>query len=306
MLHNYFDYKLKAPILTDAFISDDGDPNGRTGKGLISLGLKYMLNDYRNNFAKNYVSLNGKNFDHRDKHRYSEANNQTTLVHIEDLKAWTNIEDFFNDITEGVDVDEKNEKPYKIKAKILFSTNKTIKVNGDSAVDRTVFFELSDYYSSSFSPEDDFKHWFFKEWNEKQWQLFDFFMVKCVQIFLKEYKIITADTINLQRRTLLEHSSPDFVNFLDFYKFNDDDHKNKLPEGYYLLNGNIELEHDKKELFNSFLESYPEYARQKGFNQARFTKWIKLYAKTSELIQEIQKSDERRSSNKDYITFKKK
>lgn len=306
LLHDYRDYKLKAPILTDAFLGVDGEANGRTGKGVFSMGLKYMSNDFASETAKCYVSLNGKNFDLKDKHRYADCSINTTCVHIEDIKAYTNIEDFFNDITEGVIVDKKNEKPYRIFPKIIFSTNKTIKIEGGSAKDRTIMYEFAEHYDSNYSPQDEFKHWFFKEWNAEQWQLFDCMMCYSIAEFFKAGKIIEAETINLTRRVLLEHTSREFVTFLDYYMFNDADHLNKLPKGYHLTDGELKKEHEKKQLYDQFTESYPDYTRRRGFNQARFTKWLKLYADNSEILEPITELDERRSNGKDYITFKLK
>ena len=307
LLHDYLDYKLKAPIFTDAFLGQDGEANGRTGKGVFALGLKYMQNDFNNVLADGYTSINGKNFDVRDKHRYSDAGINTKTIHIEDVKAYTNIEDFFNDITEGIMVDKKNDKPFRIFSKLFFSTNKTLKIEGGSAKDRTEMYEFADHYSSEFSPQDEFKHWFFKEWDVLEWQRFDLLMCSSIQEFFKAGKIITAETINLGRRTLIDHTSREFIGFMDFFGFDSEDESKNNPKiGFYLTSGETKKEHKKKELFEQFILSYPDYGKRKGFSQARFTKWIKLYAQNSDTIQEITEFDERRSNNIDYITFKLK
>lgn len=303
LLHDYKDYKLKAPILTDAFLGESGEANGRTGKGVFSMGIKYMANDFNNDAAKGYVSISGKNFDINNKHRYSDANINTKTIHLEDIKQYTDIEDFFNDITEGIDVDKKGEKPYKIHSKLLFSSNKTVKIVGGSAKDRTVVFEFADHYSSNYSPQDEFGHWFFKEWSVKEWQRYDYLMCQCIQQFFIAEKMLTANTINLGYRTLLEHTSQEFVTFLDYYDFKDEDHNRGLHKGYYLTNGEKSKEHNKKALYNSFLVNYPDYTKRKRFNQSRFTKWVKLYTENSKFLLPLTKEDQRRSNNKDYITF---
>ena len=305
LLHDYRDYKLKAPIFTDAFLGQDGEANGRTGKGVFALGVKYMLNDFNNDLTDGYVSINGKNFDIRDKHRYGDSGINTKSIHIEDVKAYTNIEDFFNDITEGVIIDKKNEKPYRVYPKLFFSTNKTLKIEGGSAKDRTEIYEFADHYSSEFSPQDEFKHWFFKEWKVQEWQKFDLFMCSSIQAFFKAGKIVTAETINLGRRTLIDHTSKEFINYMDFFGYDaEDESKNNPKVGFYLTGGQEFMEHKKKELFEQFITSYPDYSKRKGFNQGRFTKWLKLYADNSEIIRPINSDeDERRSNNIDYIKF---
>jgi CRISPR/Cas system Type II protein with McrA/HNH and RuvC-like nuclease domain len=131
-------------------------------------------------------------------------------------------------------------------------------------------------------------------------------MAKSIQQFFVHDAIIEADTINLQRRTLLEHTSREFVNFIDYYQFTDQDHKEEKPKGFYLLEGKQTNELDKKHLYNQFLEAYPEYTKIKNYSQNKFTKWLKLYSQSSDLIAPLTEYSERRSNGKDFITFKSK
>lgn len=305
LCHDYFDYKLKSVILTDAFLSEDGEANGRTGKGLFNMGLKYMFQNL-NSDEVNYLQINGKTFDPKDEKKYGNANHNTKLIHLEDVKAYFNIEDMFNDVTDGALIRALYEKGFKQYVKFILSSNKSIRVIGSSAKDRTVMYEFAEHYNDSYSPQDEFNHWFFKEWNTNEWQLFDVMMCHSIAEFFKAGKIIEAETINLDRRVLLEHTSREFVTFLDYYRFNDDDHKENRMKGYFLTDGMPTKEHNKKELYEDFTTSYPDYAKRRGFNQSRFTKWLKLYANNSDILQPLTEFDERRSNGKDYITFKLK
>lgn len=308
-LHNFRDYKLKAVVLTDSFIGHDGEANGRTGKGVFAMALGYMLNNEENQSSKVYTNVNGKNWDIRDKHRYADANATTSLIHLEDIKAYFNIENLFNDITEGVIVDKKNEKPFRIQPKFIISTNKTLKIEGGSSKDRVLMFEFSDHYSKENSPEDEFKHWLFREWkNERanEWQLFDFFCCEAIQqFFINDSKPMEPEVINLGRRSLLEHTSQEFVNFMDYLHFNETTPQG-TPKGTFIVPPPETVkEYDKKELYNKFLESYEDFKNDKRFNQAKFTKWLKKYAEEVDFLQPITEFDQRRSCGKDYITFKR-
>ena len=308
-LHHYTEYKLKATILTDAQMSLEGEANGRTGKGIFVDGLGYMLNNKRNDDAKVYCQINGKGFDFNEKHRYQKADINTKLIHIEDVKAYFYIDNMFNDITEGVEVDKKNEKPFNIHPKFILSTNKSIRINGDSAKDRVVQFEFAEHYSKDHSPEDDFGHWLFTEWDTKEWELFDVFMIESIyQFFKNELTIIEPEAINLNRRALIEHTSQEFINYMDFYSFSDKDHDNETAIGTYIVPiDEREKEYSKKDLYNDFVESYPDFAKHKRFSQSKFTSWLRAYAENSELLQPInQQQDERRSNGIDYIVFRRK
>jgi hypothetical protein len=92
----------------------------------------------------------------------------TQIIHIADLKPNTPFSIFYNDITEGIVVEQKNEKPFIIKAKILLSTNQTIKLEGASDYDRCIEFEFSNYFSDKYKPEQEFGHWFFRDWSDNE------------------------------------------------------------------------------------------------------------------------------------------
>ncbi len=309
VLHSYNNYKMQATILTDAQIGTDGEANGRTGKGVFANGLGLMLNNSENKEAKVYCQVNGKGFDFNDKHKYSKADINTKLIHLEDVKAYFVFDNLFNDITENVTVDIKNEKPFNINPKILISTNKTIKINGASAEDRAIQFEFAEHYTQNYSPVDEFKKWFFTDWTNEEWELFDAFMCQSIsEFFANNVEVIDPPKINLTRRSLIEHTSQEFINFMDYYKFTDKDHhEGTTPISYYLIPAGKEShEYVKKELYNEFIESYPDMTKRKRFSQAKFTTWLRAYTAASDVLQSINPElDERRSSNKDYIVFRR-
>jgi len=298
LLHGFTDKKLFSIILTDSKMSYDDEPNGRTGKTLYGKILAQMLNTRKGSSV--FTELSGKNFDIKNDKRYQECNLDTQLIHLNDLKKGFNIEDLFNDITEGVDVRKMYKSPFKVNVKIIISTNKTIKIEGESAKDRCKIFEFSDYYSSQFSPENEFKHWFFRDWNAIEWNRFDLFMINCVRDFLKD-GISTAAGVNIERRMLQDHTSSDFVIWFTDYIVN-----KALPEC------EIYHEHkaDKKQMYDDFLEAYTDYqaeAKIGRFKQAKFTKWLRTFSKNNTYIKPIvTETDEIRSNGKDYIMMRKK
>jgi len=308
VLHGYNQYKMKATILTDAQIGIEGEANGRTGKGIFATGLGKMMNNDSNEEAQVYCQINGKNFDFEEKHKYSNADINTKLIHLEDVKAYFPFDNLFNDITDNVSVNVKFEKPFTIKPKLLISTNKTIKISGASAEDRAIQFEFAEHYSQNHSPEDEFGKWLFTDWDKKEWELFDAFMCQSmVEFFKNDVQVIEPPKINLHRRALIEHTAMEFINFMDYYQFTDEDYTKESPKGFYIVaDGQEKKEYAKKDLYNEFIESYPDLLKRKRFGQAKFTTWLRAYADASDFLQPINPElDERRSSGKDYIVFKK-
>jgi hypothetical protein len=257
-LHRYYEGKLKATIFTDSTITDT--PDGRTGKTLLTKAIGKMLN--KDKWAKTYIELNGKNFDFTDKFRYQECGLDTKLVHINDAKKNFDFEQLFNDISEGIRAQKKGQTPFGVNAKIILSTNRTIKVNGGSAKDRAVEIEMSSYYSSGYSPLDDFGHWFFTDWSGEQWNCFYNFMFNCVKMYL-QHGIISPESINLNERKLIEETAIEFVSFMDG-RFSDGRTK-------------VDVEFDKKVLLAEFKMVHSDF--NKNLKQRTFTKWLRSYAK---------------------------
>lgn len=276
-LHAYTENKLKATILTDSKISEVAD--GRTGKTLFCKSLGHM---------RNYTEINGKDFDPvRDQFKYQEVNIDTQIVHLNDVRQYFNIELLFNDITEGVKVNKKGLQPFTVKLKMIISTNKTIKIQGSSARDRTVEFEFSDYFSDKRSPQDEYGHWFFTDWDTEEWARYDNFMMYCTSVFLK-VGLYQTKSINLEARKLLDQSSIEFIEFMEDLKIE------------------FGIEYDKKALFKQFIERYPDFDTPK-FKQRHFTSWLRMYAEYSEGFRPINKTeDEVRRGGADYIIFRSK
>lgn len=67
-LHAFTDTKLKATLFTDSRISNDDEPNGRTGKTLYCKGIGYIVCSYSENESSSaWVEINGKDFDPKNK-----------------------------------------------------------------------------------------------------------------------------------------------------------------------------------------------------------------------------------------------
>jgi hypothetical protein len=276
-LHSYFDYKLRATILTDSKISDK--PDGRTGKTLLCKSLGKI---------KNYCEINGKDFDPSNKHKYELANLDTQIICLNDVRKNFDFESLYNDITEHLSVNRKNQQPFNIKAKMLVTTNKTVATEGDSSKDRSIEFELSEHYSAMFSPYDDFGHWFFSDWDEKEWGEFDNFMMYCICLYLKA-GIIATPPINLNRRKIIDNTCPEFVEFMD----------EKLKQGVIEFN----KEYDKKTIYTMFIEEYPDIVEHRYFGkQSTFSKFLKVYCKFSDEVELL----ERKSMANRFFMLKRK
>lgn len=274
LMHDYFETKLKAIVFTDSSISLV--PNGRTGKSLVGKALSKM---------RSYMEI-GKEFDPGDRFKYQNANIDTQIMHLNDLNKTMDIEDLFTDISEGVPVQKKGQTSFTKSMKILLSMNKTLKVDGNSAKDRIVEFEFSDYFSPSHTPEKEFGMWFFADWLVDEWAKFDNFMICCIQIFLK-HGLIEVEPVNLLKRKLLDRTNPDFVEWVDRMWKNEDIKLN--------------IRYDKNDLHESFLADNEDFRNHRYLRQQRtLTAFLKRFA---EFTREISEVKEQKSNGKAFITF---
>lgn len=266
-MHDFTAYKLKALAFTDGHIDEDGEANGRSGKTLAAkmIGGAICANPY-DQAQKTFVEINGKDFDPADKHKYDQCDMNTQLIVLNDVRKWFDVDNIYNDITEGISVNKKSLQPYKINAKMIVITNKTLKIEGDSSRDRFVEFEFSDHYNADFTPEKDFKHWFFRDWNNEDYMRYYAFMAECSQEFFKAgSSLVNPNQVNLNARKLIDLTSPDFIEYIE-----------------QVLKPDPERVYDKKDIYQGFINAFPDWAEKRKFAQRTLTKWLRYYVKYKE------------------------
>jgi hypothetical protein len=283
-LHRFFKTKLRTSIFLDARMSDD--PDGRSGKSLHTKGLRQMLNADPEG-GKQCIIIDGKEFNQENRFKYDELHPSTRLFVIDDVRRGLPIEMFFNAVVDGFVQELKGAvSKRRIWTKLILTLNYTIKIRGGSAKDRVVEFEFADYYSSQRSPEQEFGHWFFRDWDEVEWAKFDNFMLGCLYDYLL-IGLISPETINLEARKLLDETSEGFIAFML----------------------DLEIEHEKpynkRELFNKFAEVDAEgnvrnVDVKRFLNRKVFTTWLRSWA---QYRPEMAGYREHRSSGQDFITF---
>lgn len=269
LLHNFYDYKLKAIILTDSSLSKN--PAGRTGKGLLISALEKI---------RNVARIAGKTFDLNNKHRYDKVKIDTQVTALDDIKSNFNFEMLFNDITEGITVDMKGKDSFSKQTKMIIATNKLIQGQGDSHKDRKVEFELHRFFTEKNSPLQYYKQWFFsnRDWSESHWSVFDNFMLHCIQVyFYMDCNIVEVEGINLAERRFTEYTCEDFADFSERFE--------------------IDTEYELKDLFINFKQENDDYNNER-FKQNTFKKWLDMYA-----VYKKYGCSVRKSNGRQYITF---
>ena len=300
LTHDFYDYKLKAILLTDSTLSDLSE--GRSGKSLLGKLIGQV---------RSYCEINGKDFDANDKKKYQDARLDTQIVHLNDVKHQGrnkfDFESMFNDITEGYIVDGKWMKPFRNWSKFLISSNRTINIQGASQMDRITEYEMSNYFNVDHRPEQEYGHWLMRDWDADEWNRYDNFMCYCAQTFHK-YGIIEPETINLHLRKLRDHTREEFLEFMAEVKSNLEKTGAPFPSYYNPEGAPIgspdsaqltEFVFDKRRLYRGIIEMFPDL-EQKWFTQNLFTRWLRLYA---DKMLGIKKMKEWRSNGVAFFQF---
>jgi hypothetical protein len=183
-LIGYLLHKYKDPARPFAVIlceeTENEQKGGGTGKGIFNKALGYI---------NNLVVVDGKNFKVDKNFAFQRVDLDTRLLAIEDTRRNVDFEGFYSIITEGITVEKKNKDElrihYKDSPKVIFTTNYTIPNAGNHAKRRQKVFEFSGYFSPQRTPEDEFGHKLFEDWDKDEWNRFYNLMFHSVMDYLE-------------------------------------------------------------------------------------------------------------------------
>tara|TARA_R100001480_G_scaffold154659_1_gene160714 strand:- start:293 stop:2707 length:2415 start_codon:yes stop_codon:yes gene_type:complete len=254
-----------AVILNDENISDTA--NGGTGKGIWLQAVGHM---------KKVVMIDGKSFAFEKSFPYQLVSADTQVLVFDDVKKYFDFERLFSVVTEGLTLEKKNKDAIKIpfskSPKVVITTNYTIKGAGTSFARRRWELELASHYNDKYTPMDDFGRFIFgEEWEDKDWCKFDNYMIKNLQLYLKE-GLILSESVNGEMKRLIMQTNGDFC---EWCGLTDTSQQNPL----LVVNKKIHL----NEIYYDFTNSYPDYARGSKFSVShfKFKNWMLAYSKYS-------------------------
>jgi hypothetical protein len=264
ILHNYKDPSVpRAVILTDEVISDN--PEGGVGKGVFLKGLSKI---------KNTVTMDGKAFNPNKSFVWQRVTLATQIIALEDVNRLFDFEKQFSMVSEGIEVEKKNQQSFYIKydksPKLIITSNYIIQGTGASHERRRIEIELKQYYKPDFSPRDEFGHNLYDDWNAEEWNLFDNFMMWCVQQYLL-HGVAKPVNKNLSLKKL-KNQVPD--TFIEWFKLKEYEH-GVYHELAALCNQFREIDHDCAKVSNrkisGWIKAYCDYWKWEYFTKVMNT-----------------------------------
>lgn len=254
LLHGYKDpARPFAVILAEE--TDNEEKGGGTGKGIFVKALSYL---------SKVVRVDGKNFKLEKNFAFQRVDLDTRIVAIEDVRKKVDFEGFYSIITEGITVEKKNQNevfiPYKDSPKIMFTTNYTITQTGVHAKRRQRVLEFSPYFNAERTPEDEFGHKLFDDWDGDEWNRFYNMLFFACQDYLMNGIPKVEFSDKMQKKAIRNEFGEQFLEYF----------MECTTEKEWILLDNLHQE---------FLNLYG--MDKKEYSRIRFTKAIK---KASELL----------------------
>ncbi|PQJ26746.1 hypothetical protein BSZ35_19040 [Salinibacter sp. 10B] len=278
----FLQHGYKDPAVTKAVIlMDEKDADveeGRTGKSLTSKALQHTCPTLR---------IDGRNFSFDSRFAFQEVGLDTQVVDFNDIRKRFPFERLFSLITDDFPVERKGQDrvtiPFEDSPKFLLSTNYVVEGEGASFDDRTFQVEFADYYSPEHTPEDEFGHRLFDDWEKEEWAQFFNVMMACVRLYLRD-GLTDYDRKNVAYRRLKQQTCPDFAEWaVDF-----------IEPG---------KEYEKDALWRTFRDAYsPDY---EDLTKRKMGYWLSAFARIYSL-EKNQSKRRRNGSRIRYVTFEQK
>lgn len=193
LIHSYKNMGMaKAIILTDETDSvNPNEANGRTGKGLFFKAVEMMVK-----------TETLKNFDGKSQFNFQKYTSDLKVWFYSDVPKKFDFFGLFPYITDPFEVEAKNKPSYSVpfsrSPKFCIATNFVIAGEGGSYEGRQFILEVAPFFEPSFTPLNYFGHLLFEDWDERQWHLFDNYVVHCLELFLikglADYPKINTET----------------------------------------------------------------------------------------------------------------
>lgn len=245
-------------MLYDESITDLNNPMGGTGKGVIAKAISTI---------RNTTKLDGKKFSGKQRFDFQEVTLDTQVVWLDDAGKDLDIDRFNSISTDGITIEKKFQDAIHIPAenspKFLICSNIILDVLGSTRKRRQYIVELSDHYSSQIVTgveepiiKEHGGRFYSDDWNEEEWNAFYWYLIECVQTYLK-YGLPPSRAVNIYENRSRQQIGEELHNWIEEHDFE------------------VGKDYNTKELFNEFKGLHEN--SNDLFTQRAFSNRLKMF-----------------------------
>jgi len=217
LLHRYRDQAYpRAVVFTDGCLDDT--PNGGTGKGILmkSIGKCRKVTD-----------IDGKTHNPTNQFCLQRVDQDTRIILFDDVKKNFDFETYFSMITEGFQIEGKNEKQIRFtpekSPKLAITTNFSLRGIGASHERRKFEMELLPFFNNDRTPESvNGIGRMFSTWNDSLWTGFFAVMAECSCAYHRnKNRILDYKSDTLDKKKLRFEVGISFIDFAEDIPLNE-------------------------------------------------------------------------------------
>ncbi|MBO9592760.1 MAG: bifunctional DNA primase/polymerase [Niabella sp.] len=229
-LIGYILHKYKDPARPYAVIlgeeTEDESKGGGTGKGIFTKAFEHMMP---------VVTIDGKTFSPNKKNfAYQRIKLNTRAVILQDVIQNFDFQALYNLITEGATIEKKNQDelfiPYKDSPKLIVTTNYAVNDSSNHSKRRLKTIEFAGYFSPEKTPQDEFGHLLFDDWDNDEWNRFYNFMFFCIRYYLKHGIVDLKQSEKYKLKKLKNQWGEEFMSWFDDYSKNGCSNPQKITD----------------------------------------------------------------------------
>lgn len=223
LIHGFKNPKDAVAVLLMDRNASPGTANGGNGKSLILSSLQHLVKTATQGGKSFRTDPNGGG-----RFQFTNVDYDTKLVNINDLRPDFKLETLYNIITDDMEVERKGKDKFVIPSdkspKVCASTNYIPLLDGRSDERRQHLIEIGDYWGTALDNdstiEEELGKLLFKnDFTQTDWDNFFFFMIECVQSYLK-YGLVKTTSTSYEWKSLVvkiegQDGDGEVVNWMD-------------------------------------------------------------------------------------------
>lgn len=249
----------KAVLLYDRVQAKSGAPEGGTGKGLFMQAISN---------CKRLQKIDGKQYMPDNRFKFQTVKANTDIFFIDDPNKKLTFEDFHSIVTDGWNVEAKNQAavhiPFEASPKLVIASNRVLETQGNTNKRRQHILEfgpkLRDMQMQGIDQPilELFGSDFFDGWSDQEWRHFYCFMIDCAKAYLK-HGLLPLKKRSTEQNYLTQRTSTSFVEWVENVDWSREIDARTALEEFCLFSGN---DHFKQNSLTTWIRMW---ASHKGY-----------------------------------------